>query len=163
VSRETEATVIDAGTGDARERLEAALGVRRWVEDVATGGPYPTLDALTAAVDAAGADLTDDELDEAVSRPPASDVSEPSGLPPGEGLDRADEGVDAAIARGNEVYEQRFGRAFLIRTAGLGRQEVLDELQRRLKNDPADEAAEAKQQLRDIAVQRVAALFGNER
>jgi 2-oxo-4-hydroxy-4-carboxy-5-ureidoimidazoline decarboxylase len=163
VSRETEATVIDAGTGDARERLEAALGVRRWVEDVATGGPYSSLEALTAAVDAAGADLTDDELDEAVSRAPASDTSGASGLAPGEGLDRADEGVDAAIARGNEVYEQRFGRAFLVRTAGLRRQEVLDELQRRLKNDPADEAAEAKQQLRDIGVQRVAALFGDER
>jgi 2-oxo-4-hydroxy-4-carboxy-5-ureidoimidazoline decarboxylase len=113
-------------------------------------------------VDAAGARLTDEELDEAVSRPQPAGASAASGLPPGEGLDRADEGVDAALARGDEVYERRFGRAFLIRTQGRTREDVLDELQRRLKNDPADEAAEVRQQLREIAVQRVTAAFGDE-
>jgi 2-oxo-4-hydroxy-4-carboxy-5-ureidoimidazoline decarboxylase len=155
--------VIDGRTGDARQRLEAALGVRRWVDEVVGGGPYPTVEALASAVDAAGAHLTDEEVDEAVGRTHAIDAAEASGLPPGEGLDRSDEGVDAAIARGDEVYEQRFGRAFVVRTDGLSRQEVLDELQRRLKNDPADEAAEVKQQLRELAVQRVRAMFGDER
>ncbi len=155
--------MIDPGTADARRRLEEALGVRRWVDEVAAGGPYPTVEALAAAVDVAGARLTDEELDEAVSRPPATGAAGPGGLPAGEGLDRTDEGVDAAIARGDEVYRQRFGRAFLLRTGGLSRQEVLDELQRRLKNDPADEAAEVKQQLRALAVQRVTATFGGER
>ncbi|HEV7623730.1 MAG TPA: 2-oxo-4-hydroxy-4-carboxy-5-ureidoimidazoline decarboxylase [Amnibacterium sp.] len=157
--------MIDAGTGEARERLETALGVRRWVDEVAAGGPYPTVEALVAAAEAAGADLGDDELDEAVSRHPRIGASDASDLSAGEqaGLGRADEGVDAAIARGNEVYEQRFGRVFLIRAAGRTRREVQDELQRRLKNDPADEAAEAKQQLREIAAQRLAALFGDPR
>lgn len=154
--------MIDAGTPDARRRLDAALGVRRWVDEVADGGPYPTLEALASAVDAAGARLTDEELDEAVSRPQPAGASAASGLPPGEGLDRADEGVDAALARGDEVYERRFGRPFLIRTQGRTREDVLDELQRRLKNDPADEAAEVRQQLREIAVQRVTAAFGDE-
>ena len=76
------------------------------------------------------------------------------------GLGATDEGVDAAIARGNAVYEGRFGRVFLIRAAGRSRQEVLDELQRRLKNDDETEAAEAKDQLRQIASLRLAALFG---
>ena len=78
------------------------------------------------------------------------------------GLGAAAEGVDAAIARGNEVYEQRFGRVFLVRAAGRDRQQILDELQRRLKNDPQDEAQEAKQQLREIAALRLRALFGDE-
>jgi 2-oxo-4-hydroxy-4-carboxy-5-ureidoimidazoline decarboxylase len=155
--------VIDPGTSEARRRLEAALGVRRWVDEVAAGGPYLTLEALASAVDAAGAHLTDEEIDVAVSPSPAMGAPEASGLPPGEGLDRTDEGVDAAIARGVEVYQQRFGRPFLLRTGGLGRQAVLDELQRRLKNDPADEAAEVKQQLREMAVQRVRAAFGGDR
>lgn len=155
--------MIDVGTPDARQRLEAALGVRRWVDEVVAGGPYPTLDELVSAVDAAGDHLTDGELDEAVSRPAGAGASEARGLPPGEGLDRTDEGDDAAIARGDEVYEQRFGRPFLLRMDGLTREEVLDELQRRLKNDPADEAAEVKQQLRAMAVQRVSAMFGDER
>ena len=67
--------------------------------------------------------------------------------------------MDAAIARGNEVYEQRFGRVFLIRAAGRTRQEVLDELQRRLKHDDATEADEAKAQLREIAALRLRSLF----
>ena len=48
---------------------------------------------------------------------------------------------------------------FLIRAAGRSRQEVLDELQRRLKHDDATEAEEAKEQLRQIAALRLATLF----
>lgn len=155
--------MIDAGSSDARRRLEAALGVGRWVDEVADGGPYPTVEALASAVDAAAGRLTDEEVDEAVGRLDAVSASEGSGLPPGDGLDRTDEGVDAALARGDTVYQRRFGRALLIRTRGRAREEVLDELQRRLKNDPADEAAEVKQQLRELAVQRVTAMFGDDR
>ncbi len=160
---------IDPDTPDGRDRLTAALGVQRWVEAVATGGPYPSLDALVAAGDAAAADLSDAELDEALSHHPR--IGERSGtadtagsLSAAEqaGLDRAEEGEDAAMVRGNEVYEQRFGRVFLIRVAGRTRAEVLEELQRRLKNDPEDETAEAKQQLREIAASRLPVLFGED-
>src|SRR3954470_5333568 len=156
---------IDPDTPDGRDRLAAALGVRRWVETVATGGPYPSLDALVAAGTAAAADLTDAELDEAAGRHPRIGERAAAGtLSAGEqaGLGRAHEGDDAAIARGNEVYEQRFGRVFLIRAAGRTRAEVAEELQRRLKNDPEDEAAEAKEQLREIAAARLVALFGED-
>ena len=51
--------------------------------------------------------------------------------------------------------------AALDRAAGRSRQEVLDELQRRLKNDDAAEAAEAKEQLRQIAALRLGSLFGD--
>ena len=51
---------------------------------------------------------------------------------------------------------------FLIRAAGRSRQEVLDELQRRLKNDGDTEAAEAKEQLREIAALRLGTLFGED-
>jgi 2-oxo-4-hydroxy-4-carboxy-5-ureidoimidazoline decarboxylase len=158
--------VIDAGSPAARERLSAALGVARWVDEVAAAGPYASVGALVSAGQGAAATLTDAELDEAVAhhprigQGPAGDGTA-SRLSAGEqaGLGRNDEGVDAAITRGNEVYETRFGRVFLIRAAGRSRQEVLDELQRRLKNDEAAEAAEAKEQLRQIAALRLATLF----
>jgi 2-oxo-4-hydroxy-4-carboxy-5-ureidoimidazoline decarboxylase len=156
--------VIDTGTPEARERLESVLGVRRLVEEAVAGGPYDSVEALAATVDAGAAALSDGELDEAASAHPrigatpdadALSASEQAGLGP------AEEGLDAAIMRGNAVYEGRFGRIFLIRAAGRSRQDVLDELQRRLKNDPADEAEEAKQQLREIIGMRLRTVFGS--
>jgi 2-oxo-4-hydroxy-4-carboxy-5-ureidoimidazoline decarboxylase len=158
--------VIDTSSADARERLTAALGIARWVDEVAAGGPYADRDALVAAGERAAATLTDAELEEAVAHHPrigehAAGEGTAAQLSAGEqaGLGRRDEGVDAAITRGNVVYESRFGRVFLIRAAGRSRQEVLDELQRRLKNDDATEAEEAKEQLRQIAALRLAGLF----
>ena len=158
--------MIDTSSPDARDRLAAALGVRRWVDEVAAGGPYASVDELIAAGRRAAADLSDAELDEAVAHHPrigqrAEGDGSSALLSASEqaALGRNDEGTDAAIARGNEVYEQRFGRVFLIRAAGRSRQDVLDELQRRLKNDDDTEAAEAKEQLRQIAALRLATLF----
>jgi 2-oxo-4-hydroxy-4-carboxy-5-ureidoimidazoline decarboxylase len=161
--------VIDTSAPAARDRLAAALGIARWVDEVAAGGPYASVDDLVAAGDRAAADLTDAELDEAVAHHPrigarAEGDGSSALLSAGEqaALGRNDEGVDAAIARGNDVYEQRFGRVFLIRAAGRSRQEVLDELQRRLKDDDETEAAEAKEQLRQIAALRLRTLFGDD-
>ena len=158
--------MIDTQSPGARERLTAALGVARWVDEVAVGGPYTEVQDLVATGELAAATLTDAELDEAVAHHPrigerATGDGTASQLSAGEqaGLGGRDEGVDAAITRGNVVYESRFGRVFLIRAAGRSRQEVLDELQRRLKLDDATEAAEAKEQLRQIAALRLAALF----
>ncbi|WP_375388225.1 2-oxo-4-hydroxy-4-carboxy-5-ureidoimidazoline decarboxylase [uncultured Amnibacterium sp.] len=161
--------MLDPRSADGLDRLAAALGIGRWVEEVADGGPYADVDALVAAGLRAAAGITDAELDEAVAHHPRiGQRSAGSGasdrLSQGEqaGLGANDEGVDAAIAKGNEVYEQRFGRVFLIRAAGRSRQEVLDELQRRLKQDEIQEAEEAKEQLRQIAALRIAALFGED-
>lgn len=158
--------MIDTSSPDARERLTAALGIDRWVDEVAAGGPYADAGALVAAGQRAASTLSDPELDEAVAHHPRigerpAGEGTASQLSAGEqaGLGGRDEGVDAAITRGNVVYEGRFGRVFLIRAAGRSRQEVLDELQRRLKNDDATEAEEAKEQLRQIAALRLATLF----
>lgn len=156
--------------GDAllRERLTAALGVRRWVDDVAAGAPYSTLDDLVWAGDRV-AELTDAELDEAVSHHPRIGqrpvgASESARLSSGEqaALGVEDEREAAALAAGNAVYEERFGRVFLIRAAGRTRAEILAELQRRLLNDEIAEAAEAKDQLRQIAALRLRTLFADD-
>jgi OHCU decarboxylase len=156
-------TLDDAGS---REKVLAALGVRRWAEEVLAGAPYDSVDGLVAAADRAGM-LTDQELEEAVrhhprigEKPTADGDAGRMSAAEQSGLASADEGFDAAIARGNRVYEERFGRVFLIRAAGRTPQEILDELQRRLLNQPEDEVAEAKQQLREIGLSRLRGLFG---
>jgi 2-oxo-4-hydroxy-4-carboxy-5-ureidoimidazoline decarboxylase len=155
----------DAGS---REKVLAALGVQRWADEVLAGAPYESVEDLVAAAERTGT-LTDDELSEAVAHHPRigekpTADGDAGRLSAGEqaGLGRPDEGFEAAIARGNRVYEERFGRVFLIRAAGRTPQEVLDELQRRLLNQPEDEAAEAKQQLREIGLSRLRTLFGTE-
>ena len=150
----------------SREGVLAALGVRRWADDVLAGAPYESLDDLLAAADRTG-ELSDAELEEAVQHRPRIGEKPTADGDAGrlsahqEGFDRADEGFDAAMARGSKVYEERFGRVFLISVAGRSDDEVLDELQRRLTNDPAAETAEAKQQLREIGVVRLRGLFGS--
>lgn len=156
-------TLDDSGS---RDKVLAALGVRRWAEDVLAGAPYDSVDELLAAAERSGT-ISDAELNEAVShhprigeKPTAEGDSGRLSAAEQAGLGRGDEGFEAAMLRGNRVYEERFGRVFLIRAAGRSHDEVLDELQRRLLNDPEDETAEAKQQLREIGLGRLRSLFG---
>ena len=151
---------------ESRERLQAALGVRRWADDVAAAGPFENVDDLVRAAERT-ARLSDAELEEALrthprigERPTADGDAGRLSAAEQAGLDRADEGFDAAMLRGNRVYEERFGRVFLIRAAGRGPQEILDELQRRMLNDPDAETVEAKQQLVEIGLGRLRTLFG---
>jgi len=54
------------------------------------------------------------------------------------------------------AYEQRFGRVFLIRAAGRDADQILSELDRRLGNDDDAERAETVDNLRQIALLRLA-------
>jgi len=139
-----------------REVLLGCLSVPRWADDVLAGQPYDDTDALLAAADRAARELTDEELDQALSGHPrigerggAHSQQEQSGVDPRE-VETA-----ARLASGNAAYEQRFGRVFLIRAAGKDGAEVLAELDRRLHNDDATERAETVDNLRQITLLRL--------
>ena len=100
-------------------RLGADAGRRAAVPDPAGRSWTPPA--------AAGGDLTDDEVDDALARHPR--IGErPAPAQPGReaGWSRSEQGgVDAgdavlamALRAGNAEYEKRFGRVFLIRAAG---------------------------------------------
>lgn len=153
---------------ELRDRLTAALGVTRWIDDMAARAPFDSLDALVALGRRCATPLTPSELDEAVSHHPR--IGErPTGdgasarLSEGEqgALGATEPSVDEAIAQGNVAYEERFGRVFLIRAAGRSRPEVLSELMRRLDADEATEADEAAEQLRQIMELRLRTLFAD--
>jgi 2-oxo-4-hydroxy-4-carboxy-5-ureidoimidazoline decarboxylase len=61
----------------------------------------------------------------------------------------------AALETENRQYEERFGQVFLIRASGRSGEEILSELRRRMKNDPAAELAEARRELSKIAGDRL--------
>jgi 2-oxo-4-hydroxy-4-carboxy-5-ureidoimidazoline decarboxylase len=153
--------MIDDGP-ETRERLTTALHVARWVDEVASGCPYPSVDALVGVGDLAARSLSAAEVDEALSAHPR--IGERStGLSAAEqsASSTDDPALVAAMADGNRAYEQRFGRIFLIRAAGRSRVEILAELHRRLGLSDDEEAAEVADQLRQIALLRLRTLFAS--
>ncbi|WP_312546041.1 2-oxo-4-hydroxy-4-carboxy-5-ureidoimidazoline decarboxylase, partial [Pantoea eucalypti] len=59
------------------------------------------------------------------------------------------------MQQGNQAYEARFGRVFLIRAKGRSGEQMLAELQRRLQNSEVTEQQEALDQLREITLLRL--------
>jgi 2-oxo-4-hydroxy-4-carboxy-5-ureidoimidazoline decarboxylase len=151
-------------TESLRDALTAALGVRRWVDEVVAGAPYGTLDELVAAARAA-TPLTPAEVDEALAhhprigeRPAGTGAAQQHSRREQASSDADDPELAARLAAGNAAYEQRFGRIFLVRAAGRTRAEIVAELERRLTLDDATEATVVAGELRDIAVRRLLTL-----
>ncbi len=146
-----------------REVLLGCLSVPRWADDVLAGQPYDDQDALIAAADAAARELTDEELDQALSGHPR--IGERGGAPGMSAQSQKEQsGVDpnagdtaARLKAGNAAYEERFDRVFLIRAAGRDAEEILSHLLRRLQNDDETERAETVDNLRQIALLRLKA------
>ena len=133
-----------------------------WVDAVVAERPYGSVEALAERADALAREWTRTDLDAALAHHPR--IGE---KPRGTGAEaaasnreqasmaQASTSLADAIADGNAAYEERFGRVFLIRAAGRGPDEMLAELTRRLGNDDDTEAAEALDQLRQIALLRL--------
>ena len=123
------------------------------------GRPFGTTDALLAAADRAARELSPEDLEAALAGHPrigerataehnaAASATEQSGV---EARDRE------RLLAGNLAYEERFGHVFLIRAAGRTGPEILAELERRLGNPPEAERAETADNLRQIALLRLA-------
>jgi 2-oxo-4-hydroxy-4-carboxy-5-ureidoimidazoline decarboxylase len=128
---------------------------------IAEGRPYPSAAALYAAIDAAFESLTWTDIVAAMNAHPR--IGERTGgISEAEqnGASAAGAAVRHALAVGNAAYEQRFGHIFLICASGLSGQEMLDELQRRMKNTPSAERSVARQELGKITRLRMTKLLG---
>lgn len=150
----------------SREQLGTALGVARWVDEVAAAGPFGDLDALLATAAAAASELSPAEIDEALAhhprigeKPADAAIGAEHSRREQASPDADDPQLAARLAAGNAAYEQRFGRTFLIRAAGRSRAEIVAELDRRLTLDDASELGVVGEQLRDIAILRLTAMF----
>jgi OHCU decarboxylase len=62
----------------------------------------------------------------------------------------ADDAAKSALAEGNREYERKFERIFIVCATGKSPNEILEILQRRLKNDEPTELQEAAEQQRQI-------------
>ena len=159
--------MMDVTEAELRAGLAASLSVNRWIDEVASGYPYASVAQLLAAAAEAATPLAPQEIDEAIAdhprigeKPVGEGTSQAFSRGEQAGLGDADEETAAQIAAGNEAYEERFGRVFIIRAAGRTRAEVLEELTRRLELPNATELEIVGDQLREIALLRLEKLFG---
>jgi 2-oxo-4-hydroxy-4-carboxy-5-ureidoimidazoline decarboxylase len=167
--------MMEVTDSQLRAGLEAALGVRRWVIEVAGIAPFESLDELLHVARTAATPLRPSEIDEALAHHPrigeqasgegaaaAHSRREQAAIGKDRDADAGDAELSEALAAGNAAYEARFGRVFLTRAAGRTRAEILDELSRRLALDDAIELEIVGEQLREIAMLRLATTFGSK-
>ena len=148
--------------GDARGLLLTCLDAPLWADRVVAGRPYETVGEVEAAMVAASAAISDEELEQALARHPrigeradadrhdaAHSTREQSGV------DRDDADLARRLEEGNRAYEERFGRVFIVRAAGRSGQDILEHLRHRLDNTDEAERAATIDQLTQIAVLRM--------
>lgn len=146
----------------ARAALRVCVDIDRWIDAIADGRPYSSVDEVLAAGLSAADPWTEAEIDGALAHHPRiGERASGSGAEAAHsrseqaGVDATDSEVQAALVAGNLAYEDRFGRIFLIRAAGRSSREVLDALNVRLLHTPEEEIAVVAQQLREIALLRL--------
>ena len=142
--------------------LRPCLDVERWVDALVEGRPYRTLPDLFAAAQSAAEPFTRAEVESALAHHPR--IGERArGATTEAGMSRSEQAalvldadVESRLAEGNRAYERRFGRVFLIRAAGRSSEEILAQLQTRLGHDQDTEDDVVADQLRQIALVRLA-------
>lgn len=146
---------------EAAKEILPCCGSRAWASSMASGRPVEDVATLLATSDRIWRDLSAaDWLEAFQSHPRIGETGRPSEAS-ARSLDwstqeqsHARESRDQlkqALAQGNREYEQRFQRIFIICAAGKSADEILANLQQRLKNDEATELREAAEQQRQIA------------
>jgi 2-oxo-4-hydroxy-4-carboxy-5-ureidoimidazoline decarboxylase len=149
--------------------LEAALldccASVQWARAVAAGRPYPSIDALYEAADAALAALDDAELHAALAGHPRIGERAGAGHAASSGREQAGVAQSStatldALVDGNRDYEARFGHVYLVCASGRSGSELLAVLRDRLGNDPTTEWTVTRAELGKINRLRLARLIG---
>jgi OHCU decarboxylase len=154
----------------AEPLFAACCGAPGWVQGMLARRPFASLDALLAASDEVCGRLSNDQWLAAFAHHPrigeqsaAADVSETAKRwSEGEqaGAAASDAGAQASLREAQRLYELRFGYIFIICASGRSAEEIMSELQRRLRNDPDTELRAAADEQRKITRLRLEKLVG---
>ena len=149
----------------AAKDILPCCGSRTWARSMAERRPIQDENALLAAHDDVCNRLSESDWMEAFgSHPRIGESHSPAPAAPrstawsGEeqqSVTTAGDEIKIALAQGNRAYEDRFHRIFIVCAAGKSAAELLEILQRRLRNDEAAEFQEAAGQQRQIAQLRL--------
>ncbi len=145
--------------------LHEACAARAWARRVLAGRPYATADALGAASDAAMAELTVAELEEAMAgHPPIGrpEPGDPASAREQRGMAGASDELRAEMLELNLAYQHRFGHVFLICATGLTGEQMRDAVKERMGNTPEREREIVRTELGKINRIRLARLVAED-
>jgi len=154
---------------EAQAELRSCCGSTRWTREVAEARPFASVEELLEVADGVWWSLDNEDWLEAFRAHPRIGERKPAaGGATGterwsaqeqSGMQRSQEEVRAALARGNQEYEDRFGHIFLVCATGKSGEEMLAILQERLGNDPEPELLVAAEEQRKITHLRLEKLL----
>jgi len=134
---------------ERRAALEKCNGSRTWIEMMMRGFPFVDTAALLVAADHAWQSCGPSDGREAFTHHPRigdmdslrKKFANTGQWAAGEqaGIDGAPDDLLAALAAGNQAYEEKFGYIFIVCATGRSAAEMLTSLQQRLGNDPEKE------------------------
>ncbi len=151
----------------AAEQILPCCGSRAWAEGMAARRPLPSPEALLGTSDLVWGSISREAWMEAFASHPRIGqdhaAATPQSLAWSAGEQAAatrEHAAKAALAEGNRLYEQKFGRIFIVCATGKSGPEVLTLLGQRIQNDPEAEIAEAAEQQRQITHLRLRKWLG---
>jgi 2-oxo-4-hydroxy-4-carboxy-5-ureidoimidazoline decarboxylase len=123
-----------------------------WAIRVAAARPFSDDEALLEYADLILAELSEGDLDEALSGHPriGDRADNPSSAREQSGVTGADASVLAELKDLNAAYEDRFGHVYLVFANGRPAAELLAILKQRMRNDPATERRVMRAELAKI-------------
>ena len=147
----------------AQSEVLPCNGSQRWARELTQRRPFANVADLLRAADAVWAGLDERDWDEAFASHPRLGEQRAQAATAAslawsarEQSELGEEGeIRQALAEGNQLYEQHFGRIFLACATGKSAAELLALLRTRLGNDPATERLVAAEQQRRITQLRL--------
>lgn len=145
----------------AERELAGCCASIRWTRLMAAERPFSSLDVVLAVADRLWWSLAAADWLEAFAAHPRIGERTSSSWAAEEqaGAHAATDDVRRRLARGNVEYEHRFGYTFLVSAAGKSAEEMLEALERRLRNEPGDELQIAAAEQRTITGLRLRKLL----
>ncbi|WP_031475446.1 2-oxo-4-hydroxy-4-carboxy-5-ureidoimidazoline decarboxylase [Streptomyces bicolor] len=149
----------------AHAALHEACAATAWVKRLLAARPYATADDLYAASDAAMAELTAEDLAEAMAgHPPIGrpKPGDPTSAREQRGMAGASEELKAEMLELNLAYQDRFGHVFLICATGRTGEQMRDAVKERIGNSPEQEREIVRIELGKINRIRLARIVEEE-
>jgi len=146
----------------ARAALLEACASTAWAERLLAARPYAGPEDLYAASDAAMAELTTADLEEAMAgHPPIGrpEPGDPTSAREQSGMAGASEALKAEMLELNLAYQEKFGHVFLICATGRTGEQMRDAVKERIGNAPEQEREIVRTELGKINRIRLARLL----
>ncbi|KMS72943.1 OHCU decarboxylase [Streptomyces viridochromogenes] len=141
--------------------LHEACASTAWAKRLLAARPYAAVDDLYTASDAAMAELTAEDLQEAMAgHPPIGrpKPGDPTSAREQRGMAGASEELKAEMLELNLAYQDRFGHVFLICATGRTGEQMRDAVKERIGNSPEQEREIVRTELGKINRIRLARL-----